>query len=78
MASFCQMCGKGKQHGNLVSHAKNRVRRIWRPNLQVVRVTMEGVTAKLMVCTRCLRLVKREQQDRQKQEKVAAAVAAVG
>ena len=52
--SRCFVCGKGGQFGNHVSHANNKVRRTWRPNLQVVRVTHEDRIVKVKVCTRCL------------------------
>ncbi len=48
------MCGKGVAHGNNVSHANNRTRRVWKPNLQVARVVVEGKITKIKVCTRCL------------------------
>jgi len=36
MARRCVITGKGVQTGNNVSHAKNRTRRRWLPNLQDV------------------------------------------
>lgn len=50
----CFVCDKGVAYGNNVSHANNKVRRTWKPNLQVVRVVHEGRTQKVKVCTRCL------------------------
>ncbi len=50
----CYVCTKGVVYGNSVSHANNKVRRTWKPNLQVVRVLSEGKTIKVKVCTRCL------------------------
>lgn len=50
----CYSCGKGVTFGNNVSHANNKVRRTWRPNLQTVRVVREGRTVRVEVCTRCL------------------------
>jgi large subunit ribosomal protein L28 len=52
--SRCFVCGKGVAHGNNVSHANNRTRRVWRPNLQVARVVVNGEIKKVKVCTRCL------------------------
>jgi large subunit ribosomal protein L28 len=52
--SRCYVCDKGVTYGNNVSHANNKVRRTWRPNLQVVRVLSEGKIVKVKVCTRCL------------------------
>jgi large subunit ribosomal protein L28 len=51
----CYACGRGVAFGNNVSHANNRTRRVWKPNLQVVRVVDEnGKIVKVKVCTRCL------------------------
>ena len=50
----CYCCEKGVTYGNNVSHANNKTRRTWKPNLQVVRVVSEGKTVKVKVCTRCL------------------------
>ena len=52
--SRCYTCGKGVTYGNNVSHANNKVRRTWKPNLQVVRVESAGKIIKVKVCTRCL------------------------
>ncbi len=54
----CYHCDKGVAFGNNVSHANNKTRRTWKPNLQVVR-TLEGgkdggKIIKVKVCTRCL------------------------
>jgi large subunit ribosomal protein L28 len=51
----CYACGRGAAFGNNVSHANNKTRRVWKPNLQVVRVVDEsGKIVKVKVCTRCL------------------------
>jgi large subunit ribosomal protein L28 len=52
--SCCFCCGKGVAFGNNVSHANNKTRRVWKPNLQVVRVVIDGRITKVKVCTRCL------------------------
>ncbi len=55
MSKFCHVCGKGPVTGNNVSHANNKTRRVWRPNLQVARIVgAEGRIIKVKVCTRCL------------------------
>ncbi|HET6702239.1 MAG TPA: 50S ribosomal protein L28 [Gemmatimonadaceae bacterium] len=50
----CFTCGKGVAFGNNVSHANNKTRRVWKPNLQVVRVVIDGKIKKVKVCTKCL------------------------
>jgi large subunit ribosomal protein L28 len=58
MANVCQICGKGRDVGHNVSHAKNRTQRIRKPNLHTHRmVTAEG-KMKMLLCTKCKRLVK--------------------
>jgi large subunit ribosomal protein L28 len=52
--SRCYACGKGVAFGNSVSHANNKTRRTWRPNLQVVRTLADGKVIKVKVCTRCI------------------------
>ena len=52
--SRCYVCGKGVAYGNNVSHANNRTRRTWKPNLQVARVEADGKIVKVKVCTGCL------------------------
>ncbi|MDA3972197.1 MAG: 50S ribosomal protein L28 [Desulfobulbaceae bacterium] len=55
MARECQICGKKPITGNNVSHAHNKTRRRWLPNLQKVRVSTAGGSKKMRVCTRCIR-----------------------
>jgi large subunit ribosomal protein L28 len=50
----CFHCDKGVAFGNNVSHANNKTRRTWKPNLQVVRTLVDGKITKVKVCTRCL------------------------
>jgi large subunit ribosomal protein L28 len=51
----CYACERGVAFGNNVSHANNKTRRVWKPNLQVARVVDEGgKIIKVKVCTRCL------------------------
>jgi len=55
MSFMCEVCGKKPSVGNSVSHANNRTKRRWLPNLQRVRVQTAGGTKRMRVCTRCLR-----------------------
>ena len=50
----CYVCDKGVSFGNNVSHANNKTRRVWKPNLQVARILVDGEVRKIKVCTRCL------------------------
>ncbi|TXG84960.1 MAG: 50S ribosomal protein L28, partial [Thermomicrobiales bacterium] len=41
--------------GNNVSHANNRTKRVFNPNLQRVKALVNGSALRIRVCTRCLR-----------------------
>ncbi len=56
MSKVCDICGKGRQVGNNVSHAKNRTKKVWNPNLQKVKAVQDnGAVKKINACTRCIR-----------------------
>jgi large subunit ribosomal protein L28 len=55
MARVCELCGKGPTTGNSVSHANNKTKRRWFPNLQTVRAVVDGATKRIRVCTRCIK-----------------------
>ncbi len=55
MARVCTVCGKGPTTGNHVSHANNRRKRRWMPNLQTVRVLVDEAPKRVQVCTRCIK-----------------------
>lgn len=55
MAKVCEVCGKGRQVGYNVSHAHNKTKKVWHPNIQKVRVFQNGGIKRVNVCTRCIR-----------------------
>ncbi|MEJ2153617.1 MAG: 50S ribosomal protein L28 [Gemmatimonadota bacterium] len=55
MAKVCYVCGKGPRSGNTVSHAHNKRRRRFLPNLQTVRVRDNGGVKRVRVCASCIR-----------------------
>lgn len=68
MSRVCETCGKRTQRGNKKSYrgkAKylggvgvkitGKVKRTFKPNLQKVRVEVNGTRKRMTVCTRCLR-----------------------
>ncbi|HXE82433.1 MAG TPA: 50S ribosomal protein L28 [Gemmatimonadales bacterium] len=55
MARVCEVCGKGPITGHNVSHANNKTPRRWYPNLQRVRVVVNGVVKRIRVCTQCIK-----------------------
>jgi large subunit ribosomal protein L28 len=59
MAFKCENCGKGVMYGHAVSHAKNRTRRLFKPNLHAARIVINGIGKRLRLCTKCLRKYKK-------------------
>ena len=55
MSQICEKCGKKPQVGNNVSHAHNKTKRRFNPNLQRVRSLENGQVKRIRVCTRCIR-----------------------
>ncbi|MDF0644059.1 MAG: 50S ribosomal protein L28 [Nitrospira sp.] len=55
MAFACDICLKRHQTGHNVSHANNKTKRSFNPNLQRVRAIVDGSAKRIRVCTRCLR-----------------------
>ncbi len=55
MSYKCTICGKGPKAGNTVSHSHVGTKRIFRPNLQDIRIKVDGRTKKAYVCTGCIK-----------------------
>lgn len=55
MAHYCEVCGKKTATGMNVSHSHLKTKRTWKPNVQKVRVVVDGEVKRMNVCTRCLR-----------------------
>ncbi|MCK4419453.1 50S ribosomal protein L28 [Candidatus Aerophobetes bacterium] len=55
MMKRCQICGKQSSTGHTVSHSKRRTKRRWLPNLQRVRIKLNGKVMRAYVCTSCIR-----------------------
>jgi large subunit ribosomal protein L28 len=55
MARTCEICGKGPQFGNAISHAHNVSKRRWNVNLRPVRAMVKGASKRLRVCTNCIK-----------------------
>ena len=52
----CQLCGKGPQFGNRVSHSNRKTRRRWNVNVQrISQYDADGIRTQVRMCTRCLR-----------------------
>ena len=74
----CFNCGKGIMYGHNVSHAKNRTRKIFKPNLHSAKILVNGVAKRVRLCTKCLRLLRKTNKPAeviQKEEVVPQTVA---
>ena len=59
MAARCYSCFKKADVGNNVSHAKNRTKRLRKPNLHRAHLVIGGVKKAVVMCTKCLRSFKK-------------------
>jgi len=55
MSRVCTICGKKPMTGNTISHAHNVSKRRWLPNLQKIRVEVNGKPKRTFVCARCIK-----------------------
>jgi large subunit ribosomal protein L28 len=55
MARTCDVCGKHRSVGHNVSHANNKTKRTWQPNLQRVHAKIGAGARRILACTRCIR-----------------------
>lgn len=55
MSARCDVCGRGPQYGNSVSHSNRKTHRRFEMNLQHRRMEIDGALRNITVCTRCLR-----------------------
>lgn len=77
----CDNCGKGIMIGRSHRHHPGvaggrwkkrapKTVKIFRPNLHVARVIVNGVSKRMKLCTKCLRLLKGKSKKAQKQTSV--------
>jgi large subunit ribosomal protein L28 len=60
MSRRCVLSGKGPMVGNNVSHAKNRTKRRFLPNLRTFRIQLDdGTTRKIKISAKELRTLKK-------------------
>ena len=55
VSKVCSVCGKKPSFGNNRSHSMVATRRRFNPNLQKIRILVQGVKTRAYVCTRCLK-----------------------
>ena len=62
----CEVFGKKVGHGNLVSHSHRVTKRIWRPNLQTMKLSLDGKEVKVRVSTKAMKTLKGKNEDQVK------------
>ncbi|WP_281951459.1 50S ribosomal protein L28 [Nitrosophilus kaiyonis] len=61
MSRKCSITGKGPMSGHNVSHANNKTKRRFLPNLRTVRITLpDGTRKKIKVAASTLRTMKKK------------------
>ncbi len=55
MAKVCVVCSKSKATGNQISHSNIKTKRRWRPNIQRIKITVNGSPRRVNVCSRCIK-----------------------
>lgn len=76
----CERCGKSSligfdsshKHGGGWSMRAPKSRKIWKPNLQRIKISLNGKTKRYLLCTRCIKLLKKQQNFELKQSSQAA------
>lgn len=55
MSKVCDICGKGALNGNYRSHSTHATKRKFYPNLQKMKVEINGKVKTVRVCSSCLK-----------------------
>jgi large subunit ribosomal protein L28 len=55
MSKTCEVCGKSPASGATVSHAHNKTKRIFFPNLRTIKTKVNGTSKRMKVCMKCLK-----------------------
>ena len=64
MSRVCSICNKSKMSGNTVSHSNRKARKSWNANVQKVKLVDDnGRETTESVCTRCLRTMKKSENN---------------
>ena len=63
---ICEVFGKKVGHGNMVSHSHRSTKRIWRPNLQTMKLNVDGSEITVRVCTLAMKTLKGKNVDQVK------------
>ena len=56
----CELTGKGKQYGKNVSFSLRRTNKVWKPNLQIKTIMIEGKKVRVKISTQAIRTLKKK------------------
>jgi large subunit ribosomal protein L28 len=56
----CEITGKGKQYGSNVSFSQRHTKKVWKPNLQIKTVIVDGKKTRLKISTQAIRTLKKK------------------
>lgn len=56
----CELTGKGKQFGSNVSFSQRHTKKVWKPNLQIKTINVDGQKVTLKVSTQAIRTLKKK------------------
>lgn len=55
MARRCDICGKGVMTGNRVSKSLRHTKRVFRPNIHIIKGEFRGAEGIWKICTKCMK-----------------------
>jgi large subunit ribosomal protein L28 len=55
MSKVCEICGKKPSFGCSVSHSHKKTNRMFKPNIQKIKVEIKGKIKNAKICTKCLK-----------------------
>jgi large subunit ribosomal protein L28 len=56
----CELTGKGKQFGSNVSFSQRHTKKVWKPNLQMKTVVIDGKKVQMKLSTQAIRTLKKK------------------
>jgi large subunit ribosomal protein L28 len=57
---ICELTGKGKQYGSNVSFSQRHTKKVWKPNLQIKTIVVDGKKIRLRISTQAIRTLKKK------------------
>ena len=55
MSNRCEICNKETGFGCNVSHSHRKTNRTFKPNIQKIKVEVNGSVKRIKVCTKCIK-----------------------